>query len=59
MLESIIQAGVDVVRLNFFHGEPEVHARSAALVREIAHRLGCNVAILGVLQRPNIRIARL
>ncbi len=57
-LEKLIAAGVDVVRLNFSHGEPEEHRLRAERVRSIAARLGRTVAILGDLQGPKIRIAR-
>ncbi|CAM3858774.1 pyruvate kinase [Parendozoicomonas haliclonae] len=57
-LEKLIAAGVNVVRMNFSHGEPEEHMARAELVREIAAAQGKNVAILGDLQGPKIRIAR-
>ncbi|WP_035576295.1 pyruvate kinase, partial [Litchfieldella anticariensis] len=40
VLEAMIEAGVDVVRLNFSHGSPDDHRRRLARVREIADRLG-------------------
>ncbi|XKE45705.1 pyruvate kinase [Halomonas organivorans] len=58
VLERMIAAGVDVVRLNFSHGSPDDHRRRLAAVREIADRLGRSVAALGDLQGPKIRIAR-
>ena len=57
-LEKLIAAGVNVVRLNFSHGEPETHQRCAERVRSIAARLNRSVAILGDLQGPKIRIGR-
>lgn len=57
-LEKLIAAGVNVVRMNFSHGEPEEHMARAELVREIATAQGKNVAILGDLQGPKIRISR-
>lgn len=57
-LEDIIQAGVDVVRLNFSHGESQDHIQRAKQVRDIAARLGRYVAVLADLQGPKIRIAR-
>ena len=57
-LTRLIEAGVDVVRLNFSHGEPEEHRARAELIRTIATRLGRSVAILGDLQGPKIRIGR-
>lgn len=55
---QLIQAGANVVRLNFSHGSAEDHQRRAAMVREAADKLGRFVAILGDLQGPKIRIAR-
>lgn len=57
-LEAIIKAGVDVVRLNFSHGESEDHIQRAERVREVAGRLGRFVAVMADLQGPKIRIAR-
>ena len=58
MLESMISAGVDVVRLNFSHGSAKEHLEKAALVREIAHKQHRAVAILADLQGPKIRVGR-
>ncbi|MCH4564230.1 pyruvate kinase, partial [Halomonas sp. EGI 63088] len=58
VLEAMIAAGVDVVRLNFSHGAPDDHRRRLVQVREAASRLGRSVAALGDLQGPKIRIAR-
>lgn len=54
-LEKIIRAGANVVRMNFSHGSPDDHVERANKVREIAARLGVQVAILGDLQGPKIR----
>ena len=58
VLEKIIRAGTDVVRLNFSHGTADEHRARAELVRQIAARLNRHVAILADLQGPKIRIAR-
>lgn len=58
VLENMIKAGVDVVRLNFSHGTTDDHRRRLADVRAVADRLGKTVAALGDLQGPKIRIAR-
>lgn len=58
VLENLILAGVNVVRLNFSHGSPEDHRRRAEMVREISKKHGLFVAVLGDLQGPKIRIAR-
>ncbi|QBF81334.1 pyruvate kinase [Shewanella maritima] len=56
-LRKIIQAGANVVRLNFSHGTPEDHLKRATDVRNIAKELGKHVAILGDLQGPKIRVS--
>jgi pyruvate kinase len=58
VLERLIMAGVNVVRLNFSHGKAEDHIQRADLVRELAKKNGRTVAILGDLQGPKIRIAQ-
>lgn len=58
VLEELILAGVNVVRMNFSHGAAEDHAERAKAVREISDKHGKHVAILGDLQGPKIRIAR-
>ncbi|CAB0149983.1 Pyruvate kinase II [Pseudidiomarina piscicola] len=58
VLEALIKAGANVVRLNFSHGKPEDHEQRASMVRDICQRLGTHVAILGDLQGPKIRIAK-
>jgi pyruvate kinase len=58
MLEKIIVEGVDVVRLNLSHGQPEDHRARAVAVREIAAKVGREVGILADLQGPKIRIEK-
>ncbi|MEP4546942.1 MAG: pyruvate kinase [Saccharospirillum sp.] len=58
VLEKLILAGANVVRLNFSHGSPEDHQRRADEVLAIAKKHGLHVGILGDLQGPKIRIAR-
>jgi len=58
VLEKLILAGVNVVRLNFSHGSPQDHRLRAELVRELAQKHHRYVAVLGDLQGPKIRIAR-
>lgn len=58
ILEKLIRAGVDVVRLNFSHGKAEDHINLAAKVREIAESVGRPVGILADLQGPKIRIGK-
>ena len=56
-LEKIIAAGANMVRMNFSHGEAIDHVKRANEVREIAKRLGKEVAIMGDLQGPKIRVS--
>ena len=58
VLEKLILAGVNVVRLNFSHGAPEDHKNRAEAVRRLAAKHDRFVAVLGDLQGPKIRIAR-
>ncbi len=58
VLEKLVKAGVNVVRMNFSHGSPEDHRKRAQAVREFAVKHNCFVAVLGDLQGPKIRIAR-
>ncbi|MDD5033551.1 MAG: pyruvate kinase [Methylococcaceae bacterium] len=58
ILEKVLLAGADVLRLNFSHGTAEEHRARAERVRSIAARLGRHVGILADLQGPKIRIAR-
>lgn len=57
VLEELIKAGANLMRINFSHGAPEDHKLRAEKVREIAARLGIVVAIIGDLQGPKIRIS--
>jgi pyruvate kinase len=58
VLERMIRAGVDVVRLNFSHGVAADHEKRAALVKELASKTGRTVAILCDLQGPKIRVGK-
>jgi pyruvate kinase len=58
VLERMVRAGVDVVRLNFSHGTADDHLARAALVREIARKTGRTVAIMCDLQGPKIRVGK-
>ena len=58
VLERLLRAGVDVVRLNFSHGSAQGHIDSAALVRQIAAKVGRPVALMADLQGPKIRVGR-
>ena len=57
-LRALIEAGMDVARLNFSHGEHAEHGRRYKDVRRAADAAGRNVAILADLQGPKIRLGR-
>jgi pyruvate kinase len=56
VLTRMVEAGLDVARLNFSHGTREIHAENAARVRAAAERAGRQVAILQDLPGPKLRI---
>jgi pyruvate kinase len=56
VLERLVQAGADVLRINFSHGSREQQIARIASAREVAARAGCCVALMGDLQGPKIRI---
>ncbi|CAN1555610.1 PykF Pyruvate kinase [Burkholderiaceae bacterium] len=58
ILEEMIRAGVNVVRLNFSHGTAQDHIDRALMVREAAKRAGREVAIMADLQGPKIRVGK-
>jgi pyruvate kinase len=58
MLDALLRAGVDVVRLNFSHGDPSAQVARAQAVREAAERVGAEVGILADLPGPKLRIER-
>ncbi|HEX2085876.1 MAG TPA: pyruvate kinase [Solirubrobacteraceae bacterium] len=59
VLVRMVEAGMDVARLNFSHGTHEQHAETAEWVRDAANRAGRPVAILQDLPGPKLRIGRL
>ncbi|MGM0413108.1 MAG: pyruvate kinase, partial [Pseudomonadota bacterium] len=56
MIDRIIEAGVDLVRINFSHGEPDDHRERVERVRNRARAHGRQVGVLADLQGPKIRI---
>ena len=58
LLEAMIRAGVNVVRLNFSHGKAQDHIDRAQLVRDAAQRAGREVGIMADLQGPKIRVGK-
>ena len=58
VLERLLRAGVDVVRLNFSHGKAQDHIDRANLVRDVAAKVGKPVALMADLQGPKIRVGK-
>ncbi|MGA8862387.1 MAG: pyruvate kinase [Gallionella sp.] len=58
VLEHMIKAGVDLVRMNFSHGSAQDHMKRAETVRTVAKSCGRTVGILADLQGPKIRIGK-
>src|SRR5215218_3209597 len=56
VLGGMVEAGLDVVRLNFSHGERADHLARFELVRSVAAELNHNLAVLVDLQGPKIRV---
>ena len=59
MIRKLMQAGMNVARLNFSHGTHEEHAESFSILRETAVAMKKPVAILADLQGPKIRTGAL
>lgn len=57
-LGRMIEAGLDVVRINFSHGTADEHRARVSLVRQLARKCGRAVGVLVDLQGPKIRVGR-
>lgn len=58
VLRKMIEAGLNIARINFSHGEPDEHRERARLLRQVADECGRDVGVMGDLQGPKIRIRR-
>jgi len=58
VLEELLRAGTDVVRINFSHGSREEHEKRISQVRQASEKIGRYIGILADLQGPKIRIRR-
>jgi len=56
VLEAMICEGVNVIRLNFSHGDHATHATTVERVREIDAKLGTQTALLADMQGPKLRV---
>src|SRR3989454_6896557 len=59
VLAQLIQAGMDVARINFSHGTHDQHVRSIRTIRQVSERLHRPVAILQDLPGPKLRVGKL
>ena len=59
ILRALIQAGLNVARLNFSHGTHEQHAARIQTIRKVAEALDTTIAILQDLQGPKVRVGNL
>ncbi|MGH8754922.1 MAG: pyruvate kinase, partial [Burkholderiales bacterium] len=58
ILEQLLEAGMNVARMNFSHGTADDHWKRTKLLKQIAAKIGRHIGILADLQGPKIRIAR-
>ena len=56
MMEKLVNAGMNVIRLNFSHGDFEEHGNRIKNIRKVNEKLGTNVAILVDTKGPEIRV---
>jgi pyruvate kinase len=56
VLDDMIKAGMDVVRVNFSHGDPDEHIQRAENVRNRSRAFGHQVGVIADLQGPKIRV---
>ena len=59
MLEQLVQAGMNIARINFSHGTPETHREVIRTIREVVAATGIRVAIMGDLPGPKMRIGQI
>jgi len=57
VLTRMVQAGMNMARLNFSHGTHQQHQQQIELVRQVMEDLNCTIGIIADLQGPKIRIA--
>ena len=59
MLRKLVEAGMNVARLNFSHGTPAEHAAQIHLIRAVARQMQTAVGILADLPGPKVRVGRI
>ncbi|OQX82632.1 pyruvate kinase, partial [candidate division KSB1 bacterium 4484_87] len=58
-ITQLMNAGMDVARLNFSHGSQEDHRKRIEIIRRVAEKLNKPIAILQDLQGPKLRVGRM
>lgn len=58
VLEAMVLAGVDVVRVNFSHGSHKEHRRRIKAVQAMSEKLDKHIGVIADLQGPKVRVAR-
>ncbi len=59
LILQLLNAGMDVARLNFSHGDPEEHRKTINTIRSLSRRVGREIGILQDLGGPKIRLGNL
>ena len=59
VLTQLVEAGLDICRLNFSHGTHQDHLENIRLIRKVSEKTGKNLSILQDLQGPKIRCGQL
>ena len=59
VLRNLIEAGMNIARLNFSHGTHEDHAQRISLLRKLSREMGTPITILQDLQGPKLRVGKL
>jgi len=59
MVTRLIKSGVNVFRLNFSHGDHEIHKKSIELIRSVSKKINKDVAILQDISGPKVRIGEI
>lgn len=58
VLKTLIESGVDMVRINFSHGDEHSHQQLFTTARDCAKQLGKEIAIMADMQGPKIRVTK-
>lgn len=59
VMKKMVEAGMNVARLNFSHGSYDDHAQTIAMLRQVSHELDTPITLLQDLQGPKIRVGQL